>query len=116
MVCFISLDYDIAASSAMGRKGLFGAYRQVGSCHVLNPIICHAAACYLHKILLTVNRPEEMYQLEVNRWAVLDQWGKPGQQDWQYSYESAEGTLCETAEMQVKACKLPLQAGNLLVP
>jgi len=67
MICFISLDYDITAASAMGRKGFLGAYRQVGSCHMLNPIICHSAPCYLHKTFFAVNGPEEAHQHEA-RW------------------------------------------------
>lgn len=49
MVYFISLDDNITASSTVGRKGFLGAHRQVRSSPILNPLICHAASCYLHK-------------------------------------------------------------------
>lgn len=107
MMCFISLDYDITAASAMGRKGFLGAYRQVGSCHMLNPIIYHSASRYLHKAFLAVNRSEEV--------PVLGQMDKPYHQDCQYSHKSPEGAQCEVADVQVRACKLPLQTNNLPV-
>lgn len=62
MMCFVSLDYDITAASAMGSKGFLGAYRQVGLCHMLNPIICHSATYYLHQTCFVVNKSEEVDQ------------------------------------------------------
>lgn len=62
MMCFISLDYDITAPSAMGTKGFLGAYRQVGLCPMLNLIICHSATCCLQQTFFVVNKSEEVHQ------------------------------------------------------
>lgn len=62
MMCFISLDYDITAASAMGTKGFLGAYRQVRLWHMLNPIICYSATSYLHQTFFGVNKSEEVHQ------------------------------------------------------
>lgn len=62
MMCFISSDDDITAASAVGTKGFLGAYRQVGLCPMLNPIICHSATSYLHLIFFVVNKSEEVHQ------------------------------------------------------
>lgn len=106
-MCFISLDYDITAASAMGRKGFLGAYRQVGSCHMLNPIICHSASCYLPKTFFAVNRSEEVHQYEA-KW--ISEVTKTDS-----IHTRVLNELCEVADVQVRACNLPLQTSSLPV-